>query len=289
MHVDASVGPVIQSAIPNFAMVRYLHTKTNCRCDAADLLAAHSHDRMDIFYYLRTHFPEVSLDSRGLFWVAINNDVDLFNVLRDEGSIKDVDLNFCEAAILNQNFEILEFGLIHCDSSYRYILEAAARELDWEAFRKVFHVIEKVHPKVKEGHFRNCTLKEMFRSRNTDLIRFLLTLSEDSEMFEEAARIGDLALVEFLSMHGSRDLSPGHYSFDIACFNGHLEVVKYLLDRYPKTCDVSSGLDYACWEGYPSVIGFLAPLVSEKGAQKARQRCSNRPYLLEFLESKLIK
>jgi ankyrin repeat protein len=288
IHLDDSVKSLIQAAIPHFGMVRYLHTNTNCICYPAAFSAALSHGRMDIFNYLRTQFPEVSLDSSAFYWAAINNDVELFNYLRDNCSNDGISLEFCEAAILNQNFEMIEFGLIQCYTSYRCILGFAAKELDWEPFRKVFDIFETVH-QVKEGHSWNCKLGGIFQSRNTKLVGFVLTLSDDSKMFEEAARIGDLALMEFLSTHCSRDFSPGYRAFEIACVKGHLEVVKYLLDRYPNQCNVSWGLKSACLEGYPSVISFLTPLVSKEDAQKAQEWSSNLRYFLTFLESKSTK
>jgi hypothetical protein len=294
MKVGHSDYPLMDEAIPNFPLVRYLHTQAKSPCKDSTLSMALFHGRMDIFQYLRSHFPNVRWNSWAFYMAAMKDDMTFLQSLAKNSyySIGRVYPSIGKAALANQNFEILEFGL-RCDTDdgmdlLRYI--AIHGGGDHELFSKVLSVVEKVNPVVvSRRKWNDYALRDVVRSRNTDIVRCVLSIAKDPCMFDEAGEIGSLPVLELLCAHCSPDFMPGHYAFETACLYGHLDVARYLMEHYPNSCDVDKGLDYACSGGYPSVISFLAPLASEKGAEQARKRCSYWKYLPQFLESHLAK
>jgi hypothetical protein len=286
---------LMDAAMPNFPLVHYVHTKSNSPCHASTLLKALRHGRRDIFNYLYTHFPEVCVDSCAqsslLAFAAVNDDMGLLIFLLENGLVAHLNLDFHSSLIWNQNFRMLEFGLMNGLDGMD-TLQFAARTGDWELFREVFGIVERVHPQViSEKKWSAAMLRDVVRSRNTDIFRFVLSFVEDPCMLGEAVKMGDLSLVDYLCMNCSKSMiiRSSHDAFETACLHGHLDVAKYFLDHYPSTCSIDNGLSQACISGHPSLIRFLAPLASEKGIEKARFCSSVRKYRSEFLESILEK
>jgi hypothetical protein len=288
MKVQHSHHLFMEVAIPHFPLVRYLHTRGYDKCSDSTFSAALMHGRTDIFEYLRTHFPHVDLTSQVVHAVAVNNDMELLKRLTKNDFIgQQVYPSIGEAAIWNQNFEMLEFAVTHAMDDGMNALQCAARESDWESFRRAFDIIKKVQPVVMEKErWGKQAVRDVLASGNPDIMRFVYLIVKDTSIVLSGLDRGLISLVDLLDETG--DATSARDAIKDACDRGNLHVVQHLVKHYPKECDVDRCLAEACYNGDTSVISFLAPFVSEKGVEMARQSC-REPYFFEFLESKLQK
>jgi ankyrin repeat protein len=301
-------------AVPHFEMVRYLHTKAKAPCNNnAIFYRAVSDSCLDIVKYLRDHYPDIQCGELEFSSAACTGDFEMLQYLHSTYPSQ-TSVTFMESsAIDHQNLEMLEFMLKNRMATPARALQAAARNGEWEFFKTVYDTIIKMGPVpsaaqdvasletsiINWNPIDKEVLTQASYGGNLDIVQFVHKHVADGtanpDYIVSAARTGSLPLVQFLCTNRTdfgTVMAPRFtglsFAFCHACAANHMDVARYLYEKFGADCDIGQAFSGACFTGAPEAVRFLAPLVSDKGILDALEVIERPPWLKEVIGSRVL-